>query len=381
MRIAFLCKRKYTGKDVITDRYGRLYETCRQLAESGHDVRGYCLDYHGAGAGEWTHPGGAGTLTWESHSLGRLRIPALFGYPQRLLRRLQAFEPEVVIGASDIPHVALAVRLARRMQLPCAIDLYDNFEGFGQARIPGFVAALKHAARNADLVTVVSDPLKRKVEAEYGVHCSVRVVPNGIDRDIFKPSDRTQARRQLGLPVDAKLLGTAGALTRSKGVGVLFDAWPALADTRSDLHLVLAGPTEAGLPLPQGDRVHYLGQLDHSRVGVLFAALDVGVVTVRDTPFGRYCFPQKACEMMACDLPLIAGDVGVMTSLLADMPQLLYQADDAAALANAALQQVEYAVRPTFPTLDWRELLATIEPDLQRIAALRSATYPARRGS
>ena len=44
MRIAFLCKRHYTGKDVITDRFGRLYEIPHQLALLGHEVKAWCLD-------------------------------------------------------------------------------------------------------------------------------------------------------------------------------------------------------------------------------------------------------------------------------------------------------------------------------------------------
>ena len=43
MRIAFLCKRRYMGKDVIDDRYGRLYEFPFQLARLGHEVHGVAV--------------------------------------------------------------------------------------------------------------------------------------------------------------------------------------------------------------------------------------------------------------------------------------------------------------------------------------------------
>jgi hypothetical protein len=36
MRMAFLCKRHYMGKDVIADRYARLYEIPYQLVKLGH---------------------------------------------------------------------------------------------------------------------------------------------------------------------------------------------------------------------------------------------------------------------------------------------------------------------------------------------------------
>jgi hypothetical protein len=38
MRVVFLCKRRYMAKDVIVDRYARLNEIPRQLANLGHQV-------------------------------------------------------------------------------------------------------------------------------------------------------------------------------------------------------------------------------------------------------------------------------------------------------------------------------------------------------
>src|SRR5690606_2792663 len=117
MRIAFLCKRRYMGKDVILDRYARLYEIPCQLAKLGHEVRGYCLDYHAASEGEWEHEASRGALRWESRSLGTLRVPELLGYPRHLLKQLRTFSPDILIGASDIPHVALARWLSRRLRI------------------------------------------------------------------------------------------------------------------------------------------------------------------------------------------------------------------------------------------------------------------------
>ncbi|HEY3520428.1 MAG TPA: glycosyltransferase, partial [Rhodanobacteraceae bacterium] len=141
MRIAFLCKRRYMSKDVIVDRYARLYEIPFQLAKLGHEVRGYCLSYGVATEGEWEHEAAPGKLHWESRSLGRWKLPTLATYPHYVLRHVRGFRPDMIIGASDIPHVVLGAWVAKRLGVPFAADLYDNFEGFGQARIPGFVPA------------------------------------------------------------------------------------------------------------------------------------------------------------------------------------------------------------------------------------------------
>ena len=367
MRVAFLCKRRYTGRDVIADRFGRLHEIPSQLINLGHDVRGYCLDYHGKVGVEHGVVLRTGELPWESHSLGLLRVPALTAYPLRLLRRLRLFSPDILIGASDIPHVVLTTWLARRLGVPCSIDLYDNFESFGQARIPGFVRALSWASRSADLVVTVSEPLQQKVLAEYGPSGPVLVMPNGIDRSVFKSEDRGAARRELGVPECARLIGTAGHLSRAKGLAALYAAWPRIAQSVPDAHLVLAGPVDIGLPVPSGPRIHYLGDVPQRRVARLFNALDVGVVTVKDSAFGRYCFPQKAYEMLACGLPVVATDVGVMSSVLAGIEHSLYTPDDAASLADSVIYRLG---NPTdFPVLvpEWSELVSGIEPELVRL--------------
>lgn len=367
MRIAFLCKRRYMGKDVVLDRYARLYEIPHQLARLGHAVHGYCLDYHAAdSAGQWTHDAVPGTLAWQSFAVGKARLPWLATYPWHLLRQLRAFRPDILIGASDIPHVALTRWLARQLDTPYAADLYDNFEGFGQARIPGFVPALRRAVREAAVVVTTSEPLRRKVLAD-GAKGTVIAMPSSVDLAVFKPGDKAQARHALGLPAEARLVGTAGGLYREKGIEPLYAAWPAIAAARPDAHLVLAGPLESGLALPQGERVHYLGHLAHAQVADLFRALDVGIISILDTPFGRYCFPQKAYEMLACGLPVAAADIGQMHDLLAGTPQALFTAGDAQALARAVLCQSQAGQRSHVPIADWAALIGDVEAALLRV--------------
>jgi glycosyltransferase involved in cell wall biosynthesis len=278
----------------------------------------------------------------------------------------------LIIGSSDIPHVVLGARLARRLGVPYAADLYDNFEGFGQARIPGFASALRRAVRGADLVTTTSAPLRDLVIDTYKAQGRVVAMPSTIDKAVFHPGDRAACRRALGLPTEAKLIGTAGGLYADKGVGVLYEAWNAIAARRPDVHLVIAGPTDPRLPPPAGERVHSLGLLPHARIADLFVALDVGVIYLRDTPFGRYCFPQKAYEMFACGLPVIAARIGVMAGLLSDVPAALYRPDDAADLARATLALLDHPSRPNVTIEDWEQVIGGMERELRALV-----THPA----
>lgn len=368
MRIAFLCKRRYMGKDVIDDRYARLYEIPYQLARLGHEVHGYCLGYLSQPSERVTHEAAPGSLTWSARSLGSRRATTLASYPGYLLRELRALSPDIVIGASDIPHVVLAAWVARRLRVPYAADLYDNFEGFGQARIPGFKTALRRATRRADLVTTTSEALRELVVDGYRARGLVVAMPSTVDLSIFARGDQLAARDALGLPRDAVLIGTAGGLHKDKGVGTLYAAWRELSAKDERLHLVLAGPTDSSYPPPSGPRVHYLGMLPHHQTATLFRSLDAGVIYLRDTPFGRYCFPQKAYEMFACGLPVAAARIGVMPALLGEQSGGLYEADSPQDLARAIISQLTAPQRPAITIEDWSTIVGRLEQSLLAMA-------------
>jgi len=349
----------------MLDRYGRLYELPSQLARMGHEVRAWCMDYRGHHDEQSQHAAEPGTLAWTSYALDGIRIVRLAAYPRRLRTQLADFKPQLLIGASDIPHTALAAWLGDQLGVPCVVDLYDNFESFGQAQIPGFRALLRYAIRKASLVITVSQALREKVINDYAPTHPVVVMPNGINSTTFFPGDRVLARQALRLPPDARLVGTAGGLSRLKGVSTIYAAWPQMELAYPNLHLVLAGPVEKDLPIPTGPRVHYLGELPESQVAELFRALDVGIISLTDSPFGRYCFPQKTYEMLACHLPIVVTNIGEMGSLFAPWPRILFSSGNTRELIIAVQRQLEGPIKPAIPILDWHKLVAKIEPALK----------------
>lgn len=358
------------SKDVIVDRYARLYEIPFQLARLGHTLHGFCLSYQGHDEGTWEHDVSPGGLIWESHSLGPGYVPGLLTYPAKLLRQVRKFSPDIIIGASDIPHVALGAWVAKKLSVPYIADLYDNFESFGQARLPGMVPALRWAVRSAALVTTTSEPLQELVKDTYHAQGEVMAMPSTIDKGIFHPIDKLVARRTLGLPEHVPLIGTAGGLHQDKGIGTLYAAWRSIEARHPNAHLVLAGPFDQHSAPPAGERIHYLGQLPHARTADLFSALDVGIIYLRDTAFGRYCFPQKAYEMFACGLSVVAAQVGVMNHLLADTPTSLYRPDDPDDLTRAVMAQLHEPVHTKIVIQDWAQIIAAMNSRLVRIAGI-----------
>ena len=87
--------------------------------------------------------------------------------------------------------------------------------------------------------------------------------------------------------------------------------------------------------------VHDLATLRLDTVPVLLNALDVAVICNRDSTFGRHCFPQKAYEIIACRVPLVAAAVGSMNELLSEYPECLYEPENGNSLAQVIERQLE----------------------------------------
>jgi len=185
---------------------------------------------------------------------------------------------------------------------------------------------------------------------------------------LFGPRAREACRDSLGLPRGLHLVGTAGALDQGRDIATLYGAYRRLRAARNDVGLVLAGAGDQ--PVPDLPGVFHLGMLPHARVAELFAALDVAVICLADTEFGRYAFPQKAYEIVACGTPLVGARVGALGTLLAPWPHSLYTPGDEAGLATALAAQLDTPRSLPLVAPTWADQAARLE------AALRTVLTP-----
>jgi len=365
LRVLALSKRQYMGRDLLDERYGRFRELPLGLARRGAQVRGLCVSYQSRPEVEVMDADGQAQVAWRSFA--PRRVLPMGAYWREVDRLREVMQPQVVWAGSDIPQLMLGGRVARRLGAALACDLYDNFESYPQARMPGMVAALRRAVRAADAVACISAPLAERVRGEYGYGGPLEVIENAIPAGVFQPRPRASSRAAFGLPADAVLVGTAGALSETRGIGALFAAFELLAREREDAHLVLAGPLDPALALPVHERVHYLGSLPPARVPELLCALDVSVVCNRDSDFGRYCFPQKLYESLACGVPTVVADIGAAHALLARWPQQLFQPEDPGSLLVALRAQLANPVVPSLPVRTWDELAGKLLELLRQV--------------
>lgn len=356
MRILVLSKRQYTNLDLIDDRFGRLRELPLALAAAGHDVTGICLSYRPRDEGRRDDEEDNTKVYWHALNLKRLLPRGSMSYWRTIDRIERDFRPDLVWACSDALHAILGVKIAKKLGVSLIIDLYDNFESFPLTRIPGMTCLFRRALRRADGITCVSRPLARYVQETSSCQCPLEVIENAVPEGIFYPMNRAGCRRELGLPQDGIFIGTAGAISKSRGIEILFNAFERLAQERSDVHLVLAGSLDKDLTLPKSSRLHYLGMLPPSKVPVVLSALNISVICNRESEFGKYCFPQKFYEAVACGVPVVAAATGSMLELLKDNPENLFEPENVDNLLAALNRQIDRPLTLPLEVPTWKIL-------------------------
>ncbi len=207
------------------------------------------------------------------------------------------------------------------------------------------------ALRGAASIISVSKPLAQ-MAIDMGVpEERVTVIPNGVDKEIFHPRDKTECRRTLGLPLDRRIAVSVAHLKRTKGHD---EAVRALAQVPEDVVLVIVGGDVdrgayrkrleqliRGLGL-QG-RVMVAGRRPHETIPLYMAAADMTVLASH-----REGCPNVVLESLGCGTPVVATNVGAVPDILTSGKNgWVVPLFDVEALADAMRKTLDAAWSPT----------------------------------
>jgi glycosyltransferase involved in cell wall biosynthesis len=159
-----------------------------------------------------------------------------------------------------------------------------------------------------------------------------RVIPNGVDRSMFRPGDQSAARVELDLPADALIvLFTANRVRRN-----MFKDYPTVlrgarlaAAAHRDRRVLLIALGEAGaVERFENAEVRFVAyQSAPSRVAAYYRAADLYLHAARADNF-----PTTVLEALASGLPVVATAVGGIPE---QVRSLAGAPDDAAAMGAA----------------------------------------------
>jgi glycosyltransferase involved in cell wall biosynthesis len=342
VRILFLSKRRPQQRDLIERPYGRFHHLPVALARAGHEVSVLLCSHHHLPREERQLAG----VTWHSVDIRTLGLGPFFA---ELKSRASAFRPDWVIGVSDAQYGFLAQQLARLCKARLAVDAYDNYEAYMPWNLP-LHGLWRRAIGKANLVTAAGPQLAEKLQVNRMGAGRVEVLTMAAD-PAFISMDRAICRQALGLPGSTPLIGYSGGWARNRGTYCLVDSFRQVRVARPDACLVLSGKPPADVCREPG--VITLGYLDDAQMPVLLNALDVACVITADTSFGRYSYPAKLWEAMACGIPVVGTATEPVRWMLRGDTRFLAEvgnAQDIAAriLNNLDMGRANYGPRPTW---------------------------------
>jgi glycosyltransferase involved in cell wall biosynthesis len=228
------------------------------------------------------------------------------------------------------------VVLKKKHTIPYICEYNGSFSWMGQHWGKGRVLHEKLVRRiellnlyAADLVLVVSQPMKDELVAQGIRADKVLVNPNGVDPDLYSPStDGSGVRKQynLGRKTVIGFIGTFGkwhgAEVLAESFGRLLQEYP---DYRNKVHLLMIGD---GIMMPEvkarfkkvevGESITLTGMIPQEEGPSHLAACDILVashVPNRDrTPF--FGSPTKLFEYMAMGKGIVASDLDQIGEVL-----------------------------------------------------------------
>jgi glycosyltransferase involved in cell wall biosynthesis len=291
------------------------------------------------------------------HSTARLPNPVAWVWDgwatvvatRRLARFLKQANPDLVVTKGLFSHFYGGLA-ARQLGIPCIWHVQDFIsERFWKIyqRLFGQVARWM-----PDHIIVDGASISRQLHRT--VQDRISIIHNGVDTEVFRPDvDGEVIRREVGIPMDAMVIGHLGRMTPWKGQHYLLEAFARIAAVMENVYLLFVGApvfdsntyqrelVNLTSKLGLSDRVKFAGY--RHDIPFVLASMDVFAFTSveKDTS------PLALLSAMSSGLPIVAFDIEGVKELLPSDEQLLVPVGQVNALAwsitkllsNAALRR------------------------------------------
>jgi starch synthase len=265
---------------------------------------------------ESTHRSPIGVLKHGVMSLG-----SYLSTPLGLLMRELRSEGCDAILCQDYEYARfdVCVLLGKFMRLP----VFATFQGGDKLPSP-FEYPFRWLSLRASSGLIIASQIERqRVQAFYKVPAT-KLVPifNPMDVTTWRATGRDEARAELGIPSDARVVAYHGRIQIwQKGLDILLEAWDRVCRERpgKDLRLLLVGTGGDADELHRRiDAMQLKGVVwideyvrDRNAIQRYLSAADVYTL-----PSRKEGFPVAPIEAMACSLPVVAADVAGISDIL-----------------------------------------------------------------
>lgn len=314
----------------------RTFEHCREWVKAGHSVTVI------TGAPNFptgrVFPGYRNRILQveETHGMRVVRVWTYIAPNKGVLRRTLDYlsfmisaavssvlvkSPDVVIGTSPQFFTPCAAYFVSRFKrIPFVFELRDlwpeSIAAVGAVK-PG--KALKTLARlefmlykRAAAIVALTWAFENHLVGRGIPQSKIRVIPNGVDPDFFKPGPRPiELEKALGAE-GKKVVSYIGTVGMAHAVERIVEMAGCMRDIEDILFLILGDGAEwhhiAAMARSQGlGNIRVMKSVPKEQVLDYYRLTDVFLVTLRDRQIFRTVIPSKIFEAMAMGLPIVCA--------------------------------------------------------------------------
>jgi N-acetyl-alpha-D-glucosaminyl L-malate synthase BshA len=341
MKIGITCYPTYGGSGVVATELGI------ELAARGHEVHfiSYAMPIRLSGAGERIF----------FHEVEVTTYP-LFDHPPYTLALATKMAEVAEEAALDLLHVHYAIPhsvsalLARMMAAPRRLPFITTLHGtditlVGHDR--SYLPITRFSIEQSDGVTAISNYLRSCTLTEFEIKRPVEVIPNFVNCELYKRAEDQTARARWAPNGEPILMH----LSNFRPVKRITDAVEIFAQVRetipAKLVLIGDGPDRGAAEYSVRKKrlskdVFFLGKQDHVEE-------KLGLADLFLLPSDSESFGLAALEAMACEVPVIATNVGGLPEVVTHgLDGFLFEPRDVPTAARYALEVLE---RPDYGRL------------------------------
>lgn len=237
-------------------------------------------------------------------------------------------EADIVQINTVLPDSPLVAQRARRQGKKVVYYGHSTMEDFKNSFIGSNLAAplfkkwICHCYRQGDVVITPTE-YSRKLLMNYGLHREIYALTNGVDTDFFHKTEQAggQFRARFHIPVDKKVVISAGHLIRRKGI---LDFLETARRMPNVVFIWLGGGNNALIPgeikkavAEKPDNVIFAGFLPPKTLRDAYCSADV---------FAFFSYEETegivVLEALSCEIPVIVRDIPVYEGWLTDGVQV-----------------------------------------------------------
>lgn len=330
MKIGITCYPTYGGSGVVATELGL------ELAARGHEVHfiSYAMPIRLSGTNE---------RIW-FHEVEVTNYP-LFDHPPYTLALATKMAEVAEQAPLDLLHVHYAIPhsvsalLARMMAVPRRLPFITTLHGTDITLVGNdrsYLPITRFSIEQSDGVTAISHYLRDRTVKEFEIKRPIEVIPNFVNCDLYKRSDDASARARWA-PDGEPILMHLSNFRPVKRVTDVVEIF-ALVREKIPAKLVLMGDG------PDRGAAEYIVRKKRLSKDVFFLGKQdrvqekLGLADLFLLPSDSESFGLAALEAMACQVPVVAADVGGLPEVVTHgIDGYLFEPRDVAAGAKYAL--------------------------------------------